>query len=222
MIYITGDTHGDYDDFLFRMKQTNISRHDVVIICGDFGFVWNTPYERNVLTWLSSEPYTIVFVDGNHEDFDLLYQYPVMKWHGGLVHRVSNNIYHLMRGQRFVLEGKSFFTFGGAYSIDKQYREEGKTWWPQELPSREEYGIATKTLEETDYSVDYVLTHTIPTFAIRQIGVAPDDHDAELTGFFEWLYGKLQYKHWFAGHFHVNKVVQDKIHILHDQVICLK
>ena len=222
MIYITGDTHGDYDDFLFRMRQTNISRSDTVIICGDFGFVWNTPYERNVLGWLSNEPYKILFIDGNHEDFDLLSTYPVMQWHGGSVHRISGNIYHLMRGQCFKIEGKTFFTFGGAYSIDKQYRQEGKTWWPQELPSLEEYAIATKTLEACGYTVDYILTHTIPTFAIRQIGVAPDPHDAELTGFLEWLYGKMQYTHWFAGHFHVNKVVQNKIHVLHDQILTLK
>ncbi len=222
MIYITGDTHGDYDDFLFRMRQTNISRGDTVIVCGDFGFVWNTPYERNVLGWLANEPYTILFIDGNHEDFDLLATYPVIKWRGGNVHRIAPNIFHLMRGQRFTIEGKTFFTFGGAYSIDKQYREEGKTWWPQELPSSEEYAIATQTLQQTDFTVDYVLTHTIPTFAIRQIGVAPDEHDAELTGFLEWLYGKLQYKRWFAGHFHVNKIVQNKIQILHEQIVVLR
>ena len=208
MIYITGDTHGDYDDFLFRMKQTNITRGDTVIVCGDFGFVWNTPYEKNVLNWLSAEPYTIAFIDGNHEDFDLLKTYPIMKWHGGNVHRISGNIYHLMRGQRFQIEGKSFFTFGGAYSIDKKYRQE--------------YAIASKTLEQSEYTVDYVLTHTIPTFAIRQIGVSPDPHDAELTGYLEWLFGKMQYKIWFAGHFHLNKMVQNKIQILHDQVIFLR
>ena len=222
MIYITGDTHGDYDDFLFRMKQTNITRGDTVIVCGDFGFVWNTPYEKNVLTWLSNEPYTIAFIDGNHEDFDLLKTFPVMKWRGGNVHRISGNIFHLMRGQRFQIEGKSFFTFGGAYSIDKKLRQEGKTWWKEELPSNEEYQIASKTLEQMDYTVDYVLTHTIPTFAIRQIGVSPDPHDAELTGYLEWLFGKMQYKMWFAGHFHINKMVQNKIQILHDCVVLLK
>lgn len=222
MIYITGDTHGDYDDFVFRMKLTNITKGDTVIICGDFGFVWNTPDERNKLGWLTMLPYTIAFVDGNHEDFDLLETFPVMQWHGGQVHRISNNIFHLMRGQHFVIEGKSFFTFGGAYSIDKAMRVQGESWWPQEIPSPEEYTTANKTIEENDFTFDYILTHTIPTFAIRQIGVAPDQHDAELTGFFEWLYSKLQFRYWFAGHFHVNKMVQNKIQILHDQVIMLK
>ncbi len=222
MIYITGDTHGDYDDFMFRLKQTNITSGDTVIVCGDFGFVWNTAYEKNVLNWLSTEPYTIAFIDGNHEDFDLLKTYPVIKWRGGNVHRIAGNIYHLMRGQMYQIEGKSFFTFGGAYSIDKKYRQEGKTWWPDELPSPEDYKTASKTLEENDFTVDYVLTHTIPTFAIRMIGVSPDPHDAELTGYLEWLFGKLQYKMWFAGHYHVNKMVQNKIHILHEQVILLR
>lgn len=222
MIYITGDTHGDYDDFLFRMKQTNIGRGDIVIVCGDFGFIWNTPYERNVLGWLTSEPYTIAFVDGNHEDFDLLKTFPTMMWRGGKVHRISGNIYHLMRGQHFYIEGKNFFTMGGAYSIDKALREEGKSWWADELPSAEDYNAAKQTLEKLDYTCDYILTHTIPTFAIREIGVEPDSHDAELTNYFEWLYGKMQFRRWFAGHFHVNKVVQNKIQILHEQVVMLR
>ncbi len=222
MIYITGDTHGDYDDFLFRMRQTNIGKGDTVIICGDFGFIWNTPFERSVLGWLFSEPYTIAFVDGNHEDFNLLSTFPIMQWHGGMVHQISHNIFHLMRGQHFTIEGKSFFTFGGAYSIDKELREEGVSWWPQELPSPEEYAIANKTIEQNDYRFDYILTHTLPTSAIRQIGIAPDPHDIELTDYFEWMFGKLEFIRWFSGHFHVNRVVQNKINILHDQVIMLR
>ena len=73
MIYITGDTHGEYDAFLNRIYQYPVSKDDIVIVCGDFGFVWDTPYHRYFLAKLTAEPFTIAFVDGNHEDFDLLY-----------------------------------------------------------------------------------------------------------------------------------------------------
>lgn len=222
MIYITGDTHGEYDEFLNRVNQYQISKDDIVIVCGDFGFVWDTPYHRYYLAKLTAEPFTIAFVDGNHEDFDLLYTYPVTTWNGGKVHKISDNIYHLMRGQRFVIEGKSFFVMGGAYSIDKAMRVEGRSWWKQELPNNIEYKIAEETLKSCDYKVDYVLTHTVPQSVIRYLGCVPDMNDAELTGYFEWLYGELKFQKWFTGHFHVNRLVRDNVQVLLDEVVTIE
>lgn len=222
MIYITGDTHGEYDGFLNRIYQYQISKDDIVIVCGDFGFVWDTPYHRYFLAKLTAEPFTIAFVDGNHEDFNLLYTYPVINWNGGKVHKIANNIYHLMRGQRFVIEGKSFFAMGGAYSIDKAMRVEGRSWWKQELPNNMDYKIAEETLKSCSYKVDYVLTHTVPQSVIHYLGFVPDMNDAELTGYFEWLYGKLEFKKWFAGHFHVNRRVRDNVQVLLDEVVTIE
>lgn len=222
MIYITGDTHGEYDVFLNRIYQYQISKDDIVIVCGDFGFVWDTPYHRYFLAKLTAEPFTIAFVDGNHEDFNLLYTYPVINWNGGKVHKIANNIYHLMRGQRFVIEGKSFFAMGGAYSVDKAMRVEGRSWWKQELPNNMEYEIAEETLKSCSYKVDYVLTHTVPQSVIHYLGCVPDMNDAELTGYFEWLYGELDFKKWFAGHFHVNRLVRDNVQVLLDSVVTIE
>jgi len=222
MIYITGDTHGDYNDFMNRIRQHKISKGDIVIVCGDFGFVWDIPENRWVLTKLTAEPFTIAFVDGNHEDFNLLYTYPVIDWNGGKVHKIADNIYHLMRGQRFIIEGKSFFTMGGAYSTDKARRTEGKSWWKQELPDNNEYKIAEETLKSCGYQADYVLTHTVPQSVIHYLGFVPDMHDAELTGYFEWLYGELKFKKWFAGHFHVNQLVKDNVQVLFDDMLLIE
>jgi len=219
MIYITSDTHGNYNDFMNRIRQHKISKGDIVIVCGDFGFVWDIPENRWSLTKLTAEPFTIAFVDGNHEDFNLLYTYPVIDWNGGKVHKIADNIYHLMRGQRFIIEGKSFFTMGGAYSTDKARRTEGKSWWKQELPDNNEYKIAEETLKSCNYEIDYVLTHTVPQSVIHYLGFVPDMHDAELTGYFEWLYGELKFKKWFAGHFHVNQLVKDNVQVLFDDML---
>ena len=52
---------------------------DYVIICGDFGGVWNKDEESNtetmLLDWLECKPFTTLFVDGNHEGFDFLFDY---------------------------------------------------------------------------------------------------------------------------------------------------
>ena len=90
-------------------------------------------------------PYTIAFVDGNHENFDKLYEYPIVDFCGGKAHQVRKNIFHLIRGESFIIEGHSFFCFGGAYSRDKATRDPN-FWWPQELPNNEEYAHAKKTL----------------------------------------------------------------------------
>lgn len=218
MIYITGDTHGEYNNFLNRIYRFPITGDNIVIVCGDFGFVWDDPRHRYFLAKLTAEPFTIAFVDGNHEDFNLLNTYPVEEWNGGKVHRIAGNIVHLMRGQLFTIEGKTFFTMGGAYSIDKVLRKENVNWWAKELPDSDDYKTAGKTLEKCGYKVDFVITHTVPESVIHYIGHVPDSHDSELTGYFEWLYSRLDFKKWFAGHFHINRLIRDNVQILLDEV----
>ena len=223
MIYITGDTHGYYNDMMRRFAQVGVSEGDTVIICGDFGFVWSCGSEHEFnLKQLAKEKNTILFVDGNHENFDLLETYPVVEYCGGKAHKIAENIYHLMRGQVFEIAGKKCFTFGGAYSIDKYMRTEGYSWWKQEIPTSEEYDEAAKNLEKAGYKVDYVITHTIPESMIYRIGKTPDSHDAELTGYLEWLYRKLDHKMWFAGHWHMNLSYEDRFHILYEKMYKLK
>ncbi|WP_295152610.1 metallophosphoesterase [uncultured Ruminococcus sp.] len=222
MIYITGDTHGHYNDTMQRFAMAGVTDGDTVIVCGDFGFVWSCGSEHEFnLKQLAKEKFTILFVDGNHENFELLEKYPVVDHCGGKAHKVADNIYHLMRGQVFEIEGKKYFTFGGAYSIDKYMRTPGYSWWEGEKPTSEEYDEAAANLEKAEYKVDYVLTHTIPESMIYRIGKTPDIHDAELTGYFEWLYRKLDFGKWFAGHWHINWSYDEKFHILFDKMITL-
>ena len=124
MIYITGDTHGDWVSRLNTNafpEQKEMTKDDYVIVCGDFG-IWNdTKQERYNLDWLEDKPFTTLFVDGNHSNFDRLYTMPVSEWHGGKVHFIRPSVIHLMRGQVFNIEGKTFWTFGGASSHDNPF-----------------------------------------------------------------------------------------------------
>ena len=49
----------------------------------------------------------------NHENFDLLAQYPITEWHGGHVQFIRPHVLHLMRGQIFDINGFTFFCMGG-------------------------------------------------------------------------------------------------------------
>ena len=89
-------------------------------MCGDFGIWHDNAEERYWLKWLNNKPFTTVFVDGNHENFDRLYsdEFPIVDFHGGKAHKIRDNIYHLMRGYVFEFDGKRFFCLGGASSHD--------------------------------------------------------------------------------------------------------
>ena len=218
-VFVTGDLHGRYDFWkLDEFDDEGLTKDDYLIICGDFGLVWDyqgeNDKEREYLEILENKPYTTLFVDGNHENADRLSNdYKVEKWHGGKAHKIRDSIIHLMRGQVFDIEGRKFFTMGGAPSHDIQYRTEGKTWWREEVPSEEERSAAIEKLEEYNWKVDYVITHDAPAdIAERAIWIA-HDFSREITEYNEWLQeiaDKLEFKKWFFGHYHMDRWFDDE------------
>lgn len=230
MIHITGDTHGDYVRFIENnLGDDNWSEDDYLIICGDFGFVFLDSYvERSHLDYMR-KPYTILFCDGNHENFPLLDSYPEEEWHGGRAHRIRDNIFHLMRGQVYEIDGKKIFTMGGAYSIDKEYRKLGYSYWEEELPSKEEYEEATSNLTKHNNKVDIIITHTAPNTAIDLLKDSlskealeksnSDEGDSELRAFLERIYNEVEFEKWFFGHFHCDRQLNDKLRAVYFDVV---
>jgi len=216
MIYVTGDTHGDgrcFHGSVFR----HMTKDDYVIVCGDFGYVFHAPKaswkEKRLLKWLDKKPWTTLFVDGNHENFDRLEELPVEEWHGGKTHLVYGRIRHLMRGQVFEIDGKKIFTFGGAQSIDREWRVPHESWWERELPNEEEYEEGLQNLEKNDWKVDYILTHDMPENLRRerkaQIPIL------ELHTYLQQIYDKCTFDHWYCGHYHNNLDLDDKVTLLY-------
>ena len=121
MIYATGDLHGNSLRFQpqYFPEQSEMTKDDYMIVCGDFGCVWNGDKSDDPqLDRLEALPFTVLFVDGNHENFDALNEHPLEQWHGGRVHKIRPHVIRLMRGQAFELQGHTFFTMGGAQSHD--------------------------------------------------------------------------------------------------------
>lgn len=207
---ITGDTHRDQKRFEQILSQAKPG--DIIIICGDCGLLlFDNITEYNFLNKLAKEPVTICFCDGNHENFPAIYRYPCEEWNGGKVHKIRNNVLHLMRGQVFTIEGKKIFTMGGAYSIDRHLRQEGISWWKEEIPTNSDYAEATKNLKEHHFEVDYIISHTAPREIIRKMGENPDfAKDSELTGFLEWIMYEAKYQQWFFGHWHIDRQIDEK------------
>ena len=208
-VFITGDIHGypiRFDQPNLETLGLNFMENDKVIICGDFGLPWYGDTEDECcLDWLAAKPFEILFVDGNHENFDLLYQFPVEERYGGQVRKLRENIFHLMRGEVYEIEGGKYFAFGGATSPDKHTREEGVSWWKEETHSREEYENALKNLAKVDFNVDYVVTHTVPTRFLENVDFNKQGAEkCPVAIMLDDLVKRLHYRKWFAGHFHIH------------------
>ena len=248
MIYITGDCHSDFVRFNkeYLKGQTEMTKDDYVIICGDFGGVWNVDEESKRETWwmdwLEGRPFTTLFVDGNHENFDRLYDYPIEEWKGGKVHKVRPSVIHLMRGQVYQIDGKKIFTFGGASSHDisggileaddPDYKEKKKeldqgwlpyrinhvSWWEQELPSEDEMEEGLKNLSLHGNAVDFIVTHCCSSSTQALLGGGLFTPDV-LTNYLEQIRQTVTFKKWFFGHYHDNKNVNADEILLYEQVI---
>jgi hypothetical protein len=207
MFYVTGDTHTPIDIHKLCTKcfpaQREMSKKDYVIVTGDFGAVWNgSNTDKYWLKWFNDKPFTTIFVDGNHENFDLLNRYPIKEWNGGNVHVIMPSVYHLMRGQVFTIDGKTFFTMGGAKSTDISDRKENISWWEDEMPNDDEYKTAWKNLEKHNFNVDYIITHCAPT-SIKK-NVFKYSEDDRLTNFLDEVLYSCSFKHWYCGHYHID------------------
>ena len=244
MIYITGDTHSFWMERLNMNsfpEQKEMTKDDYVIICGDFGIWDNSKREKYNLDWLESRNFTTLFVDGNHENYDILDGLPVEEWHGGKVSRIRPSVLHLKRGEIFDIDGNKFFTFGGASSHDisdgildpvkdkelikkwdkdytKMFRVNHVSWWSRELPSEEEMQNGIDNLEKHAWKVDYILSHSPCASIIALIGQGFYEQDI-LTKYLEEIRCKADYKRWFAGHMHEDRAINDKDILLYEQII---
>ena len=247
MVFVTGDTHGDWinrlnvDSF---PEQKEMTKDDYVIICGDFGIWDNSKREKYNLGWLDDKPFTTLFVSGNHENYDILDSLEMSEWHGGLVNFVRKSVIHLMRGQVFNIEDKTFFTFGGASShdisagilepddpnfkekkkqLDKDpfalYRINHVSWWERELPSENEMEMGLDNLKKENNKVDYIITHSPSTSELYLMGGKGLYQSDILTNYLEDVKANTEYKRHFFGHMHWDKAINDKDVCLYEQII---
>ena len=228
MIYITGDIHGTLDigKVVQFFSDPNVSegltKDDYLILLGDTAICWDDgKTDGEVKRILRSLPVTTLFIDGNHDNHPLIAEYPVIEWKGGHVHEIEPDILHLMRGEVFTIEDKTFFAFGGAYSIDCLRRIEGVSWWPEEMPSAEEYQRGRNNLRKCDYAVDVILTHTAPSFVLDELGLEFMEGEEELQNYLQEVADEVDYGAWYCGHFHIDTLVDDRFQVLMQDVVCL-
>ncbi|MFW6002540.1 MAG: metallophosphoesterase [archaeon] len=234
-VYVTGDTHGFIDIRKLEKwdKGKKLTKNDLLIILGDTGIVFDplikyddslsiqTNQEMNLWKKIDAFPWKTLFIDGNHCNFDRLFsdEFEEVTWLGDKMKKITDDIYYLQRGRIYNIAGKSLFTFGGGYSIDKESRRPHTSWWEQELPNKREIDFAISQLETVDNKVDFVITHSAPQdlineIAFRQRWMRGTDEEKPLTDFLNWVQENVEYKEWHFGHFHFDHNFDD-VHFCH-------
>lgn len=215
LIFITGDTHGDKKRF---SEVKGIRKGDTLIVCGDFGFIWNnTKAEKRTLAWTGKHKYNVAFVDGYHDNLEYINEYPIEEWNGGRVRRICGNLVMLMRGEIYTIDGERVFAFGGGETLERETSTtpEGK------LPSREEIENSISNLSKYNNAVDYIVTHDAPSKLKLFINMESNELD-NLNAFLEDIARQVKFKRWFFGKYHMDKLIPPHYQMVFTEVLKVK
>lgn len=210
-IFITGDTHGDFDFLTSFCSNNNTTVKDILIILGDSGINY---FKGDKYKKLASRfPITLFCIRGNHEDrpqnrkeYEL-----VDVGIGDKIYLDHNypNLWFAQDGGEYFINNFSFLTIGGAYSVDKNYRiATNKLWFEDEMLNKNEQEKIFEKIENKNY--DFVLTHTCPLEWQPKDKFLPFICQAEVDTTMEKFLTKIKNsiiinKKWFFGHYHCNR-----------------
>lgn len=225
MIYITGDTHGNFSRVVSLCEKIHTSTEDVLIILGDAGINgFGKEQDWRLKRALSRLPITLFCIHGNHEERPQnIFGYAETLWHDGTVF-VEPEFPRLLfakDGDIYDFGGKRCFVIGGAYSVDKYYRlARGRRWWADEQPSAEIKARVENRLEKENGRVDIVFTHTCPLqYEPTEVFLPGIDQSTVDKSTEEWLgtiERRLSYEKWYCGHYHTSKQVDRLVFMFQD------
>lgn len=226
MIWITGDTHGDFSRFETFCKEHGTTTDDIMIILGDVGlnyFAGNKSHREKEKA--ARYPLTFFCIHGNHERRpSSIKTYRTGEFHGGRIWYEEEfpNLIFARDGEIFNLDGHDTIVIGGAYSVDKYIRlERGWEWFPNEQPSQAIKVDVEAALNRRGWAVDTVLSHTCPRIFEPTEIFDPcfDDSliDKSTEDWLAMLESRMSYNRWFCGHFHIEKRV-DKLRFMYEEI----
>ena len=228
-LFITGDTHGDFDFLSSWCEINNTTYEDILLILGDAGINYygpTQPREVALKDKIAKCPITLLCVRGNHEDRpedrpelglgdvgigDEVYldiRYP--------------NIWYTQDGGEYEIIGKKILTIGGAYSVDKFYRiSRGWKWVANEMLNSDERAMILDKVYDKSY--DLVCTHTCPIdwepVDLFLSGIDQNSVPKDMERFLADVKRYITYKKWYFGHYHADREQWDNSHLLFHDII---
>ena len=203
-----------------REQQTTTD--DILIILGDSGFNFGGgERDRFLKTRASQFPITIFSLHGNRENRPQnIPGYVEGSFHGGKIPVRAAVSEPAVRGGRRGLPVRGD-------RLPRRRRRvlhrqgipagQGLDWWPDEQPSDETKRQVEALLARRGWQMPVVLTHTCPLRYKPLEALKPDldqstvDCTTEL--WMDAIESRLRYDHWFCGHFHTDKQI-DNLQIL--------
>ena len=216
-MFVVGDIHGN--PVIMSSKNfpegKDLSIDDVVVQLGDFGIIWEDKIdapENHWMEWLSDKPFTVLVVPGNHENFNRIFDLPIIEKWGGKVREYKtyrNSIYFAERGEVYTIGTRKILTIGGALSIDKEYRTLDVSYWTQELLSKADEENTLNNLDLNNWKVDYVFAHTCPQEVVPYMIDGPlfdsPKYMDPTCKFLDFVTNRLDFQEYHFGHFHTDR-----------------
>ena len=221
MIYITGDTHGNFQRIKEFCQEQQTTTNDYLIILGDAGINYFGTPDNKLKEELTKLPITFLCVYGNHEERpENITTYQEINLFDGIMYQEKNypNLLFFKDSEIYTILNKKVLVIGGAFSVNKDLMiERGYKWFKDEQPSELIKKQTLNNLQENNYQVDYILSHTCPykylPYEMFYIGINQNKVDQSTEKFLDLIEELTDYHKWYCGHFHTDKVV-DKINFM--------
>lgn len=222
MIWITGDKHGDIDPFLKNPAYRKIKKNDTLLICGDFGFLWDeSRKEMKNLKWLSRRKFKIAFVEGCHDNQQILSKYPLTNWNGGRARLISENIIHLINGEFYYIENKKVLAFGGGFSDNSGQLTQNDENLLQKISITSQVDTLIENIKKAEQSFDLIISHEAPS-SIAPCLETSTFHCNCINNILEEIRTHAKFNKWFFGKYHIDKIIPPKYCAMFENVLSFK
>jgi hypothetical protein len=185
---------------------------DMIVQLGDLGF---TQEWKAVDRFMDPERFRVVA--GNHDDYDTLMGMDcALVGYGFLLDPPPRSGSSSAWKEDFWWARDKVAYLSGAYSIDKERRREGHSWWSKEELSWVELQDAVEWWDREGAGVSLMLTHCAPAewnvhYYQRILGdtcYPASRTERALDSIWEISRGRNQNLTWIFGHHHVSKTIQ--------------
>lgn len=162
-IMICGDWHGNARHAEYCFLQAKEHDVDVVFQLGDFGYWEHTDggmkYLYDIALIVKMFKIPLYWIDGNHENHVMLAKQYTNFDENGFV-EIRDNVFYSPRGNVWKWDGVKFLSLGGAFSIDRNFRRPGTSFWFEETITQDDVDVASKNGKD---GVDVMLCHDVLT-----------------------------------------------------------
>lgn len=203
-LMIVGDTHGNVGPLAHKIQIAQNMGIEHLFQVGDFG-LWpgmgGIVFLDEVNRLANNHKVNIWALPGNHEDHDQwnwwMKKPNNVKLHGFVA--VRSRVWLSPKVNFFKWEDKRFGIVGGAVSIDKMFRREGQSWWPNEVLSEKEQA---SVFAYAGPKLDYLLTHDASDHTDWGFRLVPDPDSQAHRKVMDRVINHLEPKLHFHGHMH--------------------